>query len=676
MVSLLIRVDPLDLPDPFGGELDPGGDLLHRGLPAQLLGELALDPDHLVDGLHHVHRDPDGPPLVRQRSGDGLTDPPGGVGGELEALGVVELLRRPHEPQVPLLDEVQERQAPVPVPLGDGDHQPEVRLDQDFLGLLAPSDRLGQAGPLLGAQHDLAPLLSGRVLGTAEAIEDPGAALIGHDGTRTTSSTERSRSRRARWPTERGPGADKAAGARPATAAGGAVSGGAGPGGDPPGERRCGPGGVRIHQATAIGRQTPAMNTDLMEEVPGLARAVTPAGLGREPVHRWFWLAHSFSPALVRFALARFGLRSGAVVGDPFCGAGTTLVEARRLGMAAVGIDLSPLAVLASRVKCSSPDPAELRSAAAALRRREGSLGEPADAEAVGEAFEPAVAEAALRGLGLAGEGRFGETVAAALRLAVIEAAAAFALKVRKGGWLAWREAPLPKGAPELLVERAARRLEAMAEDAEGGLFGPAERGMGPVVVARGDARRLPVGDSALDAVVTSPPYPNRHDYSRAYGVELSLGLCGPGGPPRTAAPAAPLPPRGPAEAGDEVAAFEMPEAVEAVVEAARRSVDPSTRRFVPEIARGWALDMAICLGEVARVLVPGGRAAVVVGNATYEGVEYPSDLIVAELAGRAGLVVEAILVARRRAASAQQSARRVRTKRRESVVLARRRDG
>jgi hypothetical protein len=63
----------------------------------------------------------------------------------------------------------------------------------------------------------------------------------------------------------------------------------------------------------------------------------------------------------------------------------------------------------------------------------------------------------------------------------------------------------------------------------------------------------------------------------------------------------------------------------------------------------------------------------VVVGNASYEGVEYPSDLIVAELVGRAGLVVEVILVARRRAASAQQSARLGGGKRRESVVLFRR---
>jgi hypothetical protein len=54
-----------------------------------------------------------GAALVGDRAGDRLADPPRRVGRELEALAVVELLRGADEPERPLLDEVEERQAPV-----------------------------------------------------------------------------------------------------------------------------------------------------------------------------------------------------------------------------------------------------------------------------------------------------------------------------------------------------------------------------------------------------------------------------------------------------------------------------------------------------------------------------------------------------------------------------------
>ncbi len=45
------------------------------------------------------------------------------------------------------------------------------------------------------------------------------------------------------------------------------------------------------------------------------------------------------------------GCEKNSVVFDPFCGSGTTLIEAQRAGYDAVGVDLNPIACLISRVK-------------------------------------------------------------------------------------------------------------------------------------------------------------------------------------------------------------------------------------------------------------------------------------------------------------------------------------
>src|SRR5699024_6391956 len=76
-----------------------------------------LHPGELIDHFDHVHRDTDGAGLVGHGPGDRLPDPPGGVGGELITLGVVELLHRADQAQVALLDQVQEQHAAAGIAL-------------------------------------------------------------------------------------------------------------------------------------------------------------------------------------------------------------------------------------------------------------------------------------------------------------------------------------------------------------------------------------------------------------------------------------------------------------------------------------------------------------------------------------------------------------------------------
>jgi hypothetical protein len=142
--------DALDLDDPFGGQAHLRADLLGRGFAAEILVELALHAHQLVDGLHHVDRDPDGPGLVGDRSRDRLADPPGRIGRELVALGVVEFLDGTYQPEIPLLDEIEEQHSATDVTLGDGDHQAQVGLDQSLLRPHSVAGEQFEVGPLSG----------------------------------------------------------------------------------------------------------------------------------------------------------------------------------------------------------------------------------------------------------------------------------------------------------------------------------------------------------------------------------------------------------------------------------------------------------------------------------------------------------------------------------------------
>ena len=121
--------------------------LLSGRLAPELLPHLPGQPPQSGAYLDHVHRNADRRRRVGDRAGDRLADPPGRIGRELEAPAVVELVHALHQPDIALLDQVQELEAPVPVLLGDRDHEPQVGLDHLLLGLarlaLRPQDCTG-----------------------------------------------------------------------------------------------------------------------------------------------------------------------------------------------------------------------------------------------------------------------------------------------------------------------------------------------------------------------------------------------------------------------------------------------------------------------------------------------------------------------------------------------------
>jgi DNA modification methylase len=92
-----------------------------------------------------------------------------------------------------------------------------------------------------------------------------------------------------------------------------------------------------------------------LRQIPGKRRTAgneTNALLPEDrPVHEWYRFVLSYPPHLVREYLKRFEVTPSCRVLDPFCGTGTTLVECKKLGIPSVGIEANPMAYFASKVK-------------------------------------------------------------------------------------------------------------------------------------------------------------------------------------------------------------------------------------------------------------------------------------------------------------------------------------
>ncbi len=272
--------------------------------------------------------------------------------------------------------------------------------------------------------------------------------------------------------------------------------------------------------------------------------------------HDWYRFVLSFPPHLVRTYIERFGLRPGQRVLDPFCGTGTTLIECKKLGLPSVGIEANPLACFASRVKVNwrvDPDgllshaqqvvaaarsklEAEGLEDAPALplfqqRRGQGALPGPEFARTARRlrALPPEAAKLLLTGsisplplhktlvLLEAMDERHDERFAAHERLALAKALVSWISNLEFGP-------EVGVGRPkEDVVAIAAWRLRVKMMAADLRSLSSEDRAEASVQLAdaRAAGELLPPG--SVDAVITSPPYPNEKDYTRTTRLELVL---------------------------------------------------------------------------------------------------------------------------------------------------------
>ena len=387
-----------------------------------------------------------------------------------------------------------------------------------------------------------------------------------------------------------------------------------------------------------------------------LRDCVTPQLLKGQPVHRWFWFPHSFSPQLVDEILRVYPLPPRGSVLDPFVGAGTTVRRACDLGYRAVGVDLSPLSVFVSQAKLACLDKGRLEAQLRRILDYEPAVRLPTLPARLTRAFTK---KELCHLLGLRHRiNALPEDAARFFRLAWLRVQQRVSRAAPDGGWFRWIE----KADQSRLIARwFEEQARLQIEDIE-----PHSKACARVFLD--DARRLQRVRGNFDLVITSPPYPNRHDYSRIFHIELlSLGLDD--------------------EQIMEIRRRSMRSNIEAkspqlpidgyrppamLLEALAALPDDTDPR-VPAMLQGYFQDLWLTLKALSRRLKHNAICAFVVGNARHGGVMIHVDEILIELAGRLGFVHEQTWVARLRNNSAQQMKCFGRDPARESIVFLRR---
>jgi len=411
--------------------------------------------------------------------------------------------------------------------------------------------------------------------------------------------------------------------------------------------------------------------------------------------HDWYRFVLSFPPHLIRKYAEQFSLSPASTVLDPFCGTGTTLVECKKLGIPSIGIERNPMASFASRVKVNwQIDPEALMSHAILVA-----------AEATGRLESDGLGEDSSLPL-------FSRHRPEHLRLRELDTDS-------HGLLLRDSISPHPLHKTLVLLESVERHRHSQFRDHEilalaktivtdiSNLnFGP-EVGVGPpktdapvvsswlnrVGMMAADLRRLKslphthsvvhladarevtgtIGPGLVDAVITSPPYPNEKDYTRTTRLEsVILGFLK---NKRELRALKQQMVRSNTRSvynrddDDEVVA-QNGEISQVAEEIERRRIQlgktSGFERMYARVTRLYFGGMARHLADLRKVLKPGARLAYVVGDqASYLRVMIRTGRLLAELAKSLGYTVERIDLFRTRFATATGD-----TLREEVVVL------
>ncbi|MCC7354358.1 MAG: site-specific DNA-methyltransferase [Anaerolineae bacterium] len=390
-------------------------------------------------------------------------------------------------------------------------------------------------------------------------------------------------------------------------------------------------------------------------------------------VYRWYKFKEAFSASLIEYLLEQHNIVSGRVL-DPFAGSGTSLFVAGARGMTADGIELLPIGqqIIATKRLLESEftqdDFITLRRWSLDHPWEKSELQVPLhELRITKSAYPERVREAIEKYLGACQQEN--ERVQTVLRFALLCVLESVSYTRKDGQYLRWDyrsgrrqgKKPFNKGLILSFEQAICAKINEIGLDLQPqrkqmGLFAT-ENLQGEINLHNGSCLDVmpTFPDSTYDAVITSPPYCNRYDYTRTYALELALlGIseqelvslrqqmlsCTVENRPKDLLKINP-------QWTEAIAAADHQELLQAILKYLddQKTQGTLNNSGIPRMVRGYFYEMACVIAECARVMKSGAPLFMVNDNVRYAGASISVDMILSDLAEKLGFHVENILV-------------------------------
>jgi DNA modification methylase len=424
-----------------------------------------------------------------------------------------------------------------------------------------------------------------------------------------------------------------------------------------------------------LNKELEAHFSEILRVEPCLTRKIVSyQGNKTRPFYRWYKYKEAFSSSIVEYLLYKYQIPKGIIL-DPFAGMGTTLFSSAAMGYDSEGIELLPVAheIIANRIFTQFEiKPADIDT----LERWSfecpwNSNTQPCEVNQlrITQGAYPKETEIKI-GLYLSELDKVNNSNVSRLLLFALLCILESVSYTRKDGqYLRWDyrsgrrngENTFDKGKilsfDSAIKKKLAQIISDIKMPEEKRLFREKPTTPGTIRLHKGSCLGIlpTMRSKEYKAIITSPPYCNRYDYTRTYALEHALlGIgeqelidlrqtmlsCTVENRPKQLSDIS--------EAYSNIMnIFDDQELLSAILEYLdeQKEANNLNNNGIPRMIKGYFYEMTAVIAECYRTLDNGGLMFMVNDNVRYAGVCIPVDLILSRIAEEIGFNVTSILI-------------------------------